>query len=374
MDDVRTIQRSALQFAVGPCEFGTTSGSATEGDIPVRMVARSPKPVFHKDFPGGPVVHDFSGMRKPDSRIPLDYAHDTREVIGFADRFESGPDGLEVGGTLIPFRDGDRASEIKFKSDKGVPYQSSIFFDDATAEIIDRNESAEVNGQRIVGPATIIRQWTLRGVAICPYGVDKNTPVRLSVDGETTITLFHKEPAMADPVAPVEVPAEAVVELPKVEETFSLKPAVEGELAADGKRKCAACGEFSMPEDGKCGKCGKPVDTEDDSSEEEPDSKFGITRTGKDYLDAFGDKGARWFIEGKTWDEAQSTYVGELKSELSAAQAKLAAAPVQFGEVVPLSNGIPAETATNPELDALEQKLGSRNLAKFAASIELSKK
>ena len=129
-----------------------------------------------------------------------------------------------------------------------------------------------------------------------------------------------------------------------------------------------------MPEDGKCGKCGKPVDTEDDSSEEEPDSKFGITRTGKDYLDAFGDKGARWFIEGKTWDEAQSTYVGELKSELSAAQAKLAAAPVQFGEVVPLSNGIPAETATNPELDALEQKLGSRNLAKFAASIELSKK
>jgi hypothetical protein len=40
--------------------------------------------------------------------------------------------------------------------------------------------SAKVNGYTQPGPATIFRQWKLRGVAVCPYGYDKNTSTRLS--------------------------------------------------------------------------------------------------------------------------------------------------------------------------------------------------
>ena len=48
------------------------------------------------------------------------------------------------------------------------------------------------------------------------------------------------------------------------------------------------------------------------------------TKTGPDFLAAFGTQGAVWFAEGKSWDEAQALHDQDIKNQLSKAQADLA--------------------------------------------------
>jgi hypothetical protein len=60
---------------------------------------------------------------------------------------------------------------------EGVPYQASINFggDGIKIEQVQEGASVQVNGYTLAGPACVIREWPLRGVAICPYGADENT-------------------------------------------------------------------------------------------------------------------------------------------------------------------------------------------------------
>ena len=82
-----------------------------------------------------------------------------------------------LSGALVPFKDSDRATEIVYKMKNGVPYESSINFagEGIKVQEIGEGEIAEVNGYQFEGPGVIIREWPLRGVAICPYGADSNT-------------------------------------------------------------------------------------------------------------------------------------------------------------------------------------------------------
>lgn len=73
-------------------------------------------------------MHDLSGFQAKPS-IPLDYCHDAQQVVGFANKFDVSSDDLVVSGALTPFKDGDRANEIVNKSERGVLYEASIFFD-----------------------------------------------------------------------------------------------------------------------------------------------------------------------------------------------------------------------------------------------------
>jgi hypothetical protein len=84
---------------------------------------------------------------------------------------------MEVSGALVPYKENDRASEIIFKMGQGVPYESSINFggDGIKVEEVPDGESVEVNGAQFSGPGIVIREWPLRGVAVCPYGADMNT-------------------------------------------------------------------------------------------------------------------------------------------------------------------------------------------------------
>lgn len=152
---------------------------------PVRILARGAAPIEHWYW--GTVAHDLDGCRHAD-RIPIDYCHDEREVLGFANRFETGTDGLWLGGALVPFKESDRTAEVMAKSKAGVPYQASIFFDDSDGMILEevgKGASAQCNGLTVEGPALIIRQWTLRGVAICPYGADARTATQFSDPNRT---------------------------------------------------------------------------------------------------------------------------------------------------------------------------------------------
>ena len=58
---------------------------------------------------------------------------------------------------------------------QGIPFEASIFFDEAVLEWIPENTTTEVNGFQFAGPGVIAREWRLRGCAVCPYGADGNT-------------------------------------------------------------------------------------------------------------------------------------------------------------------------------------------------------
>ncbi len=153
--------------------------SDKEFNAPVSILARTANPTEH--FWWGNVIHDFSGMKVGPS-IPLDYCHNSNEIIGKADKFNVGADGLSIAGNLVSLKPSDRAAEVFAKGKEGIPYQASIFFggDGIKVEEIPEGYVTEVNGRQFSGPLTVIREWPLRGVALCPYGQDGGTMVQFS--------------------------------------------------------------------------------------------------------------------------------------------------------------------------------------------------
>lgn len=181
--DFGSIPAAACCMVVGEPEFGDNGEGAKSA--PVRLTARSGKPIEHWFW--GRVVHDLAGMRVHKSRLPIDYVHDAKEVIGYLNKFETESGDLVTSGALVPYKDGDRATEILHKFRQGVPYEASINFggDGIKVQELLEGEVAEVNGYQFDGPGVIVREWPLRGVAICPYGADMNTKSAEFAAGKT---------------------------------------------------------------------------------------------------------------------------------------------------------------------------------------------
>lgn len=175
-----------------------------EGGTPVTIVARTGG-VADQLF-WGRCVHDFSGMSAP-SVIPLDYMHDPMQIVGFANQIDAASGTLNIAGQIVSFAPYDRAAEILHRSKAGTPYQASILmgWNDFVSEDLPAGASAEVNGQTISGPVIIFRKWSLRGVAICPYGADAGTSIGL--DGEAPPPAGTETPEPATDLTD-EVPAD----------------------------------------------------------------------------------------------------------------------------------------------------------------------
>lgn len=324
----RKIPAAALQFDAGQVQFEDAIPQESGGySIPIELLARSGQPIYHWYW--GQVIHDMAGFRAAGPTLPLDHCHDGSDGIGFLNQFEAPPAGLTVRGNLVSVSENDTADTIRKKKEAGVPYQASIFFDpnDFTVEELRPGQTAQVNGFTVLGPATIFRQWTLRGVALCLYGADKNTSAKFSA-------------AMGAP--PVEI-----------------------EIA-----------EFTPPTP----PAAPPDGASDPPAERVSDSRETLTAELQRFVGQFGAaNGAAWFAAGKSWAEALELHAGELRTqltakdtELAAAQAKLAALP--RGELTPVSSNPgdapPAGQPARP--DKFEERLGP-NLARFARALVLPK-
>jgi hypothetical protein len=215
------IPAGACLLTVGEFELGDNGENAKSARI--QMVARSGNSINHWYW--GKVVHDFSGMHMHKSRLPIDYCHDDKEVIGYLNHFDASSGDLVTSGALVPFKESDRATEIIHKNKQGVPYEASINFggDGIKIEEIPENFVTTVNGREFTGPGVVIREFPLRGVAVCPYGADGNTDSMVFGNNEKKFkaSVFTgpraktKETQMADNKSSVEVAA--AVEAPKPE-------------------------------------------------------------------------------------------------------------------------------------------------------------
>lgn len=303
-NDTQQVPKSALNFTVGEFVLGDNGDGAKSA--PFRMVARSGKPIDHWYW--GSVVHDLSGMRAK-GRIPIDYAHDEREVIGYANHFSTDDGDLEVSGALVPYKESDKASEVIFKSKAGVPYEASINFggDGIRVERLSDGAKTTVNGYELTGPATIIRSWPLRGVAVCPYGADSNTSTSLK-EGDT-ITVEIED---------AEMPEEALVKDPDQQEDN--QPVEEAREAVESTDTV----DIDNAEVAEA----QPATVEAELTSHQTE--------GARFLEAFGDRGGVWFAQGKSFDEATQLFIAEVVAERDDLRQKLSASQ-GLGEQEPVS-------------------------------------
>lgn len=289
----RQVPASALNLTVGEFELGDNGDGAKSA--PFRMVARSGRSIYHWYW--GRVVHDLDGMQLGKSRVPIDYAHNDGEILGYANRFDTSERDLVATGALVPFKDSDRATEVIHKAKAGVPYEASInFAAPIKLQELREGESTEVNGFEFSGPGVVIREWTLRGIAVCPYGADANTSTEFSGGRKVTVE-FLGDTDMAE-VAKVEQDVTATTEdnQPESETTLSV---VDDNAEADLDKAEALTAESVAVE-------AEPVAvTLTDRAKE-----------GKRFLEAFGDRGGRWFAEGKSFEEATGLYIKDLESRV----------------------------------------------------------
>lgn len=132
--------------------------------------------------------------------VPLDFNHDDREVIGGISLAVE--DGKLVGrGAIVPFRPGDRAAEVAYKS-QFVPYGVSplVTFDEASAVRLQPGQSAAVSGHTYEGPITIIQHARILGAAVTPYPTDTGTGVSaaLTASRKGVLTMSILKPDTAD--------------------------------------------------------------------------------------------------------------------------------------------------------------------------------
>jgi hypothetical protein len=194
------------------------------------------------------------------SRVPIDYVHDSKEVIGYLNKFDTSTGDLVTSGALVPFKESDRATEIVHKVKAGVPYEASINFggDGLKVQEIPDGEECMVNGAKFSGPGIVIREWPLRGVAICPYGADMNTESNVFSDKSKTFSASvipapksteEGDSAMSKPVEVVAVVADvpvAVTLAADVQKPVEVKP-VEAVVVAPVSVPAAAV-EAAQPE------------------------------------------------------------------------------------------------------------------------------
>jgi len=281
--------------------------------VPIQMLARSGKPLSHWFW--GDIVHDMSGMRMHKARLPIDYVHNSDEVIGYLNHFSTEAGDLSCSGALTPFKDGDRAAEVIYKGRNGVPWEASIDWSgEAVIEELSEGESAVVNGAEVVGPMSIVREWQLRGVAVCPYGADMNTESRVFSDGDrnVAITVRRHEMAQNESAKPVEGVEAEVVEEP-VETVEPVEAEEKPEVTEEKPGEAAPVEPVAVTED----------------------PKAAVLAESKRFIEAFGDRGATWFLEGKSYEEAQALRITELEAEVK--QLSEQAKPPVRGEDAPLS-------------------------------------
>jgi hypothetical protein len=219
--DFSQIPAEACTLTVGEFELGDNGKGAKSA--PIKLIARSGGAIEHSFW--GRVVHDLAGMHLHKSRLAIDYVHDSKEIIGYLNKFETDSGVLVTTGALVPWKDNDRATEILHKLSEGVPYEASINFggDGIKIQELFEGETTEVNGRTFDGPGVIIREWPLRGVAICPYGADANTDSSVFAGNNAktyTATVFTEPEAKTKEL---DMSKESVEVVASVEETEAVE-------------------------------------------------------------------------------------------------------------------------------------------------------
>ncbi len=317
-------------MSMGEFEFGDNGDNAKT--IPVSMLARTGQPINH--FFWGRIVHDLSGMFLHKNRIPIDYAHDPDQVIGFLNKFDTKSGDLKTSGALVPFSADDKASEVIHKAKNGVPYEASINFagDGLKLEELDAGEETEVNGFTFHGPGIVVREWPLRGVAIVPYGADMQTATEFSGDPEISVEVLNSKggstmskPNKKKTSKPGDAPNPKALSEEGTPGDSTQDPAGDaGGDAPESKPGDATPNPDDAAGDaaGDSGSSDPPAEREGDprgneynESQDPPPADGRRAEMGARFVDAFGERGAEYFAAGMSFEQAQTKFTEAISQD-----------------------------------------------------------
>lgn len=359
----RSIPGAALRF-FGESELGENGEGAKSA--PLKMLARSSKPIHHWFW--GNVAHDMSGMRLHKSRIAVDYCHDSKDIIGYVNKFAVDAEkGLELSGALTPYKDNDRATEIIHKSRLGVPYEASIFFEPEEIEELEDGDVADVNGYELSGPGVIFRTWGLRGVAVCPHGADKNTISQFSQNenDKVIVKITRKGNVMGDQ----KIVDAAGAEIDRKEDELITTP-LEGQPVDAGKTEKGASA---------------PVESTLSASQASQAGQIEAHAEFARMVQEFGSEfAAECFAKGFSFADAKELYFAKLKEEneklreQNVESAKKLSSVAKLGEEKPLAPSVATDDPFRAEQRSRAQKIVtggvSPALAAYAAKWEIKNK
>ena len=312
--------------------FALEGVAAGETKIPVSIVALSGRAVNHHYWET--IVLDLAGFSQISTRLALDYCHDDTDIVGYIDEAKVEDNSLLCSGALVPFKENDRASEIHAKSNAGVPYEASLLWQGSRIEFVHEGVAVTVNGEEHVGPLYVAREWTVRGVAVCPHGVDPWTSTEFSASSSRKTC--HVFSASTPPETPT------MSDEADDKKTDDKKTTAEEKPADEAPEKEA--------EDAKEGEDEKPAD------EKKPCTCGAAEQfSGSRFMADFGDvQGAQYFARGLT--HAQAT-VEHIK--------------FQAGVIEELQKAAPAGAAGGTRFSASDQKStgggGMASLIRFSS-------
>lgn len=169
----------------------------TEKRVKIRVLTSST--LYHADLGTFRVKTETAQASK--ERVPLDFDHDDKAVVGYAENFQFNENEITADGVVLLGEESpDDAKTFAQNIDGGVPFEASPLLDLSEAQAAEGADGVVEYSGAII-----------RGVAICPYGTDRNTVVSLKF-GETNFKvqfkkgdkMEEKKPSEPDPRADLE--------------------------------------------------------------------------------------------------------------------------------------------------------------------------
>jgi hypothetical protein len=122
----------------------------------------------------GNLAFELSTMRMAKKRNPILFTHDVSQRAAVSDTAEFDPKFIMEGDFL---KSSKIAEEIKAQMTEGFPFEASLRFDPdrSKIEFVNGDETIEVNGNKLKGPGTVIKNACILEGSICVFGALKNT-------------------------------------------------------------------------------------------------------------------------------------------------------------------------------------------------------
>jgi hypothetical protein len=150
-------------------------------------IAYSGKVIKNHPF-WGDLAFDVSTMSsKP--RIPILFNHDMEKIVGSGTLEFS--DAVKVSGSISPTTKYGQEAYALIK-EEGFPMQESVYIEPESIFNLPKGDKMTVNGQQLVGPATIFRGGKIKEVSLTPLGADSETSTTMFNDQEQELQILEE--------------------------------------------------------------------------------------------------------------------------------------------------------------------------------------
>jgi len=148
----------------------------TDGESPpkLRMVAYSGGLIKNHWYWDNLLIESI-GVKFNKDRYPILEGHQTERKIAFTGKPKIENHAIIIDPEKTVFVDTPESEQFQKVSQKGFPYEASIYAKPTRVERIDEGSFAEANGIKLKGPGTIWRECIFKEASVCVFGYDSNT-------------------------------------------------------------------------------------------------------------------------------------------------------------------------------------------------------